>query len=99
MIASYWSSSAGSTGLSTYDVDDAGRVIVDEFLRSVSDPRIVAVVNPHPRMVRDPNRPRPYDIRTQLRAAFERVAAAGPMNRVDLAGVDPIRPVTFSFFP
>ena len=63
------------------------------------DPRIVAVVNPHPRMVRDPNRERPDDIRPQLREAFERVAAAGAMNRVDLTGVDPIRPVTFSFFP
>ncbi|AYF98477.1 N-formylglutamate amidohydrolase [Protaetiibacter intestinalis] len=63
------------------------------------DPRIVAVVNPHPRMVRDPNRKRPDDIRPQLREAFDRVAAAGPMNRVDLSGVDPIRPVTFSFFP
>ncbi|MBN9139854.1 MAG: N-formylglutamate amidohydrolase [Micrococcales bacterium] len=63
------------------------------------DPRIVAVVNPHPRMVRDPNRARPDDIRPQLREAFVRVAAAGPMNRVDLSGVDPIRPVTFSFFP
>ncbi|QEO09599.1 N-formylglutamate amidohydrolase [Protaetiibacter larvae] len=63
------------------------------------DPRIVAIVNPHPRMVRDPNRARPDDIRPQLREAFARVAAAGPMNRVDLSGVDPIRPVTFSFFP
>ncbi|MGW9022286.1 N-formylglutamate amidohydrolase [Leucobacter chromiiresistens] len=41
------------------------------------DPRVVAVVNPHPRLVRDPNRARPDDLRDQLRRAFDRVRAAG----------------------
>jgi hypothetical protein len=68
------------------------------------DPRIVAVENPHPRMVRDANREKPSNLRATLREAFARVAAAGPSNRVDLSGidlsgVDAVRPVTFSFSP
>ncbi|MFD4292193.1 N-formylglutamate amidohydrolase [Rhodococcus sp. NPDC058532] len=63
------------------------------------DPRIVYVENPHPRLVRDPNRARPADLHADLVEAFARVRAAGPYNRVDLTGVDAIRPVTFSFFP
>ncbi|MGW0045005.1 N-formylglutamate amidohydrolase [Rhodococcus sp. NPDC003348] len=63
------------------------------------DPRIVYVENPHPRMVRDPNRAKPADLYADLKEAFARVRAAGPYNRVDLTGVDAIRPVTFSFFP
>lgn len=63
------------------------------------DPRIVYVENPHPRMIRDPNRAKPADPRTPLREAIERVRAAGAWQRVDLTGVDAIRPVTFSFFP
>lgn len=63
------------------------------------DPRIVYVENPHPRMIRDPNREKPADLRATLGEAFARVAAAGPGTRVDLSGVDAVRPVTFSFFP
>lgn len=63
------------------------------------DPRIVYVENPHPRLVRDPNRPRPADLGATLREAFARVRTAGPLQRVDLSGVDAIRPVTFSFYP
>lgn len=63
------------------------------------DSRIVYVENPHPRMIRDPNREKPADVRPLLREAIERVRAAGPFERVDLTGVDAIRPVTFSFFP
>ncbi|TQF69396.1 N-formylglutamate amidohydrolase [Rhodococcus spelaei] len=63
------------------------------------DPRIVYVENPHPRMVRDPNRAKPDDLYETLREAFARVRAAGPYNKVDLTGVEAIRPVTFSFYP
>jgi len=63
------------------------------------DRRIVVVENPHPRMLRDPNRERPADLRATLREAFDRVREAGPYTRVDLSGVDAVRPVTFSFYP
>lgn len=63
------------------------------------DSRIVYVENPHPRMVRDPNRERPEDLYATLRESFARVRAAGKGNRADLTGVDAIRPVTFSFYP
>ncbi|QKT12602.1 N-formylglutamate amidohydrolase [Rhodococcus sp. W8901] len=63
------------------------------------DPRIVYVENPHPRMIRDPNRARPTDLEATLREAFARVRQAGPGNRADLDGVDAVRPVTFSFYP
>ncbi|MFF3028836.1 N-formylglutamate amidohydrolase [Microbacterium sp. NPDC057944] len=81
-----------------YDFTDvATAAIVREWART--DPRIVAVLNPHPRLVRDPNRARPADIAADLTAAIERTRAAGAWQKVDLSGVDAIRPVTFSFFP
>lgn len=81
-----------------YDFTDvATDAIVREWARN--DRRIVAVINPHPRLVRDPNRARPTDIARDLTAAIERTRAAGPWKKVDLSGVDAIRPVTFSFFP
>ena len=63
------------------------------------DRGIVYVECPHPRVVRDANRPRPEDLEASLREAFDRVRAAGPGERVDLSGVDAIRPVTFAFLP
>lgn len=80
-----------------YDFTD---VATDAIVRAwaASDPRIVAVLDPHPRLVRDPNRARPADIAADLSTAIERVRA-GPGQRVDLTGVDAIRPVTFSFLP
>ncbi|WP_418057457.1 N-formylglutamate amidohydrolase [Pimelobacter simplex] len=63
------------------------------------DPSIVYVENPHPRLVRDPNRARPDDLAATLAEALRRVRDAGPFQPVDLTGVDAIRPVTFSFFP
>lgn len=81
-----------------YDFTDvATEAIVREWARN--DHRIVAVINPHPRLVRDPNRARPSDIAADLTRAIERTRAAGPWQKVDLSGVDAIRPVTFSFFP
>lgn len=63
------------------------------------DPRIIYIQNPHPRFLRDPNRAKPDNLGAQLKEAFARVRAAGAWNRVDLTGVDTIRPVTFSFYP
>ncbi len=63
------------------------------------DERIIYVENPHPRLIRDPNRAKPEDPGAQLREAIERVRAAGAWQKVDLTGVDAIRPVTFSFYP
>ena len=81
-----------------YDFTDvATDAIVQEWARN--DRRIVAVINPHPRLVRDPNRARPTDIAADLTEAIARTRAAGPWQKVDLTGVDAIRPVTFSFFP
>jgi hypothetical protein len=81
-----------------YDFTDvATDAIVREWART--DPRVVAVLNPHPRLVRDPNRARPRDIAADLTTAIERTRAAGAWQPVDLSGVDAIRPVTFSFFP
>lgn len=66
---------------------------------AAEDPRVVYVQNPHPRLLRDPNRARPDDLGAQLKEAFMRVREAGAWNKVDLGGVDTIRPVTFSFYP
>ncbi|UNK70582.1 N-formylglutamate amidohydrolase [Microbacterium sp. H1-D42] len=81
-----------------YDFTD---VATDAIVRrwASQDPRVVAVLNPHPRLVRDPNRAKPRDVAADLSEAIARTAKAGPWQRVDLTGVDAIRPVTFSFFP
>lgn len=81
-----------------YDFTDVSTASIVKRWAEI-DPRIVAVVNPHPRLVRDPNRPKPNDVRGDLATAIERVRSAGAWNPVDLTGVDAIRPVTFSFFP
>jgi hypothetical protein len=60
------------------------------------DPRVLYIENPHPRAVRDANRPRPADIEAGLREAFDRLDAA---ERPSLASVDAIRPVTFGYLP
>jgi hypothetical protein len=54
--------------------------------------------DPHPRAVRDANRPRPADLVATIREAFERLAAE-PEGRPSLAGVDATRPVTFGYLP
>ncbi|HWV48066.1 MAG TPA: N-formylglutamate amidohydrolase [Microbacterium sp.] len=81
-----------------YDFTD---VATDAIVRrwASQDPRVVAVLNPHPRLVRDPNRAKPADVAAGLTEAIERTRAAGAWQKVDLTGVDAIRPVTFSFFP
>ncbi len=81
-----------------YDFSDVATAAIVRRWAEI-DPRIVAVINPHPRLIRDPNRKKPADVRADLAAAIERVRAAGAWNKVDLSGVDAIRPVTFSFFP
>ena len=81
-----------------YDYSDVATAAIVRRWAEI-DPRIVAVINPHPRLIRDPNRRKPDDVRADLAAAIERVRAAGAWQRVDLTGVDAIRPVTFSFFP
>lgn len=62
------------------------------------DPRVLYIEDPHPRAVRDANRPRPDDLGATLRQAFERLVAAGEA-KPDLTGVDAIRPVTFGLRP
>lgn len=81
-----------------YDYSDVATAAVVTRWAEI-DPRIIAVINPHPRLIRDPNRATPADVRGDLSEAIARVRAAGPWQRVNLTGVDAIRPVTFSFFP
>lgn len=66
---------------------------------AATDPRVIYVENPHPRLLRDPNRKKPADVAATLREAIMRVKAAGAGERIDLSGVDAIRPVSFSFRP
>lgn len=63
------------------------------------DPHVLYIENPHPRAVRDANRPRPADLLGGLREAFSRLDQAEPGARPSLAGVDAVRPVTFGYLP
>jgi hypothetical protein len=63
------------------------------------DPHVLYIENPHPRAVRDANRPRPDDLGAGLREAFARLRDAGETERPSLAGVDAVRPVTFGYLP
>jgi hypothetical protein len=62
------------------------------------DPHVLYIEDPHPRALRDANRPRPADIEAGLREAFARLEV-DPGGRPSLAGVDAIRPVTFGYLP
>ena len=63
------------------------------------DPRVLYIEDPHPRAVRDANRPQPIDVVAGLREAFDRLDAGGTGARPSLAGVDAVRPVTFGYLP
>ena len=60
------------------------------------DPRVVYVRNPVSRLIFDQNRAQPDDPEADLRKAFARITDARPGESVSFAGVDAIRPVTFS---
>jgi hypothetical protein len=62
------------------------------------DPKTLYIEDPHPRAVRDANRPRPDDLVKGIREAFDRLDA-DPAGRPSLAGVDAVRPVTFAYLP
>ena len=63
------------------------------------DPHVLYIEDPHPRAVRDANRPRPDDVVAGLREAFDRLDEDAPTKRPSLAGVDAVRPVTFGYLP
>lgn len=63
------------------------------------DPHVLYIEDPHPRAVRDANRPRPDDLVAGLREAFDRLDEDAPTSRPSLAGVDAVRPVTFGYLP
>ena len=63
------------------------------------DPHVLYIEDPHPRAVRDANRPHPVDVVAGLREAFARLDAAESGSRPSLAGVDAVRPVTFGYLP
>ena len=62
------------------------------------DEHVLYIEDPHPRAVRDANRPKPADLLAGLREAFDRLAAE-PDGRPSLGGVDAVRPVTFGYLP
>jgi len=61
-----------------------------------ADPHVVVVSNPVSRLVLDPNRAPPADPVADLREFFTRWTQQGPGQKVSFAGIDAIRPVTFS---
>ena len=81
-----------------YDFTDVSTSPVGRRWAAI-DPPVMYVEDPHPRAVRDANRPRPEDLGAGLREAFARLRQAGETERPSLAGVDAIRPVTFGYLP
>ena len=61
-----------------------------------ADPHVVVVSNPVSRLVLDPNRAPPADPVADLREFFTRWAQQNQGEKVSFAGIDAIRPVTFS---
>jgi hypothetical protein len=79
--------------------------LADQAVRAVAlrwaelDPKVVLVENPHPRLVRDPDRPRPADLAAQLTEAFRRLRETDPGTPVDLDGVDAVPVATRAGLP
>ena len=86
------------TRRSQYDFSDVTTSAIGRRWAEI-DERVLYVENPHARLVLDPNRPPPRDLRAELQEAFRRVHLAGPGRAMDLDGVDAVRPVTFAFQP
>ena len=80
-----------------YDFSDVSTSPVARRWAAI-DPHVLYIEDPHPRAVRDANRPRPDDLLATLRAAFDRLADE-PDGRPALGGVDAVRPVTFGYLP
>ncbi len=70
--------------------DDLGRAWVQ------ADPHVVYVRNPVSRLVFDPNRAPPRDPMSDLREFHARLARQRAGETVSFAGIDSVRPITFS---
>ncbi len=81
----------GLTRRLQFDFTDVSTSPVGQRWASI-DPHVLYVENPHPRAVRDANRPRPADLGAVLREAFGRLRSAGETQRPSLTGVDAVRP-------
>ena len=81
-----------------YDFSDVSTAPVARQWAAI-DPKVLYIEDPHPRAVRDANRPRPHDLLAGIREAFDRLAGAAAGARPSLAGVDAVRPVTFGYLP
>jgi hypothetical protein len=90
--------SEGMTRRLQYDFTDVSTSPVARRWAEI-DPHVLYIEDPHPRAVRDANRPRPVDLVEDLREAFKRLGAAAPGERPSLTGVDAVRPVTFAYLP
>jgi hypothetical protein len=66
---------------------------------AAADPHVVYVENPHSRLVMDPNRAPVADAGPGLRAFFAALARQRAGETVSFAGLDTIRPITFSGEP
>lgn len=66
---------------------------------AATDPHVLYIENPHARVVMDPNRAPVEDIVPPLRAFFEKLVQQQAGEKVSYAGIDAIRPVTFSGEP
>ena len=80
-----------------YDFSDVSTAPIAQRWAAL-DPKVLYIEDPHPRAVRDANRPKPTDLLATIREAFDRLEAA-PGGRPSLAGVDAVRPVTFGYLP
>lgn len=85
----------GMTARKQHDFSDCTTSAVGRAWAS-ADPRVLYVENPHPRVLSDPNRPHPDDPEGDLREFFVRLHAKERGNQVSFAGVDALRPVTFT---
>ena len=64
-----------------------------------SDPRVLYIHNPHPRAVRDANRPKPKDPVADITAFLARMKRGTNDSKVGFAGIDAIRAGTFALLP
>lgn len=80
-----------------YDFSDVSTAPVARRWAAI-DRHVLYIEDPHPRAIRDANRPRPADLVVGLREAFRRLGD-DPSARPSLAGVDAVRPVTFGYLP
>jgi hypothetical protein len=86
------------TGRIQHDFSDVATDAVGRRWAAI-DGRVLYIRNPHPRLVRDANRPMPNDSAADIAEFFQRMQHRAEGGKAAFSGIDAIRAATFALLP